>query len=41
MVSEHPAKSGGERHYGSGDIMVLVYHLIWQDHVTKGSCSFI
>ena len=32
---------GGHRHYGSGDMMVLVYHLILQDHVIKGSCDFM
>ena len=28
------AKFGDHRHYGSGDIMVLVCHVILQDHVT-------
>ena len=39
MVKDHPA-TGGNRHCGSGDIMVLVYHVILQDQVTKGSCGF-
>ena len=28
-------------HCGTGDIIVLVYHVISQDHVIKGSCAFI
>ena len=28
MVSKTPAKSGGHRHRGSGDIMFLVCHVI-------------
>ena len=34
-VSYHPAKFGGHRHYGSGDIMIFVGHVILQDHVIK------
>ena len=37
MVSQHPARLGGHRHCGSGDIMVSVCHVILQDHLIKGS----
>ena len=33
----YPAKFGGHRQCGSGDIMVLVCHVISQDHVIKGA----
>ena len=36
-VSHQPAKFGGHRHFSTGDI--LVYHVISQDHVIKGSCD--
>ena len=36
MVSHHPAKFGDHGHCGSGDIMVLVCHVILQSHFTKG-----
>ena len=36
MVSYNPAKFGGHRHCVSRDIMVLVCHMILQDHITKG-----
>ena len=39
MISYHPAKFGGHRHCGSGD-MILVY-VILQDQVIKGSCDFM
>ena len=29
------------RHYGSGDKIVLVGHVIFQDYVFKASCDFI
>ena len=35
-VSYHLAKFGGHWHSGSGDIIILVCHVISQDHVTKG-----
>ena len=28
-------------HYGSGDIMILVYHVISQDRVIKSSRDFL
>ena len=40
MESNRPARFGYHRHCGSGDILVLVYHVILQDHVTKGSTDF-
>ena len=33
--------SVGHRHCGSGYIIVLVCHVISQDHVIKGSCDLI
>ena len=41
MVSHHSAELGGQRQFGSGDIMVLVCHVILQDNVTKESCNFM
>ena len=35
-LSYHLAKFGSHRHCGSGDIMILVYHVISQDHKIKG-----
>ena len=32
--SLHPAKFDDDRHYGSGDITVLVVYVISEDHVT-------
>ena len=40
-VSHHPTKFGGHRHGDLGDKMVLVYHMIFQEHVIKGSFDFI
>ena len=40
-VTHHPTKFGGRMHCGIGDIIVLVYHVIWQEHVIKGSYDFI
>ena len=37
LIESHTsAKLGSERHLGSGDIMVLVCHVISQNHVAKG-----
>ena len=36
----HPVKFGGYRHSDNGDIMVLVCHVISQDHVIKGLYDF-
>ena len=35
MVSHQPAKFGAHRHCGSECIMVLVYHMISEDHAAK------
>ena len=37
----HPVKFGGHRHSDNGDIMVLVCHVISQDHVIKGSYGIL
>ena len=36
----HPAKFSDPRHFVIGGIMVLVCHVILQDHVIKRSCDF-
>ena len=36
MVGHYPAKFGSHGHSDSGDIAVLVCHVISQGHVTKG-----
>ena len=40
MVNHTPAKFGGHRHLGSGD-MLSVCHVISQDHVTKKYTNII
>ena len=40
-VSYDSVKFGGQIHSGSGDIMILVYHVILQDHLVKELCDFI
>ena len=40
-MSRHLSKFGGPRPYGSGDITVLVCHMISKDHMIQGSCDFI
>ena len=40
MLSPHLAKFGGYGYCSSGDIMVLVCHVILQDYVTNGSGKF-
>ena len=35
------AKFGSHRHCGSGDLLILVCHVISQDHAIKGSCYFM
>ena len=40
-VSHRHKKFGGHRHSVSGDMAMLVCHVIWQDHVIKESCDFI
>ena len=39
--SHHITKFDGHRHCGSGDIVVLVCHIISQDYVIKWSCDFM
>ena len=41
MTSRHPAKFGDHGHRSSGDTMILVCHMILQDHMTKGSGNFM
>ena len=36
-----PAKFVGYRHCDSGDVMVLVCHVILQHHMIKGLCDFM
>ena len=41
-VSYYPVTFSGHRHSSSGEIMALVCHVIWQDHVIKeGSCDLL
>ena len=40
-VSYQPAKFGGDKHFGSEDIMVSVSLVILEDHVIKGSCDYV
>ena len=40
-MSLHPTTFDGPRHSGCKDIVFLVYQLIIQDHVIKGSRHFI
>ena len=35
MISHNPAKFSGNRHRGSGDIIVLICNIILQDNVIK------
>ena len=41
MVGYHPAKLDSHKHSDSGDIMVLVCHVILQDEVIKELCELI
>ena len=41
MLSHHPVKFTGYRHCGSRDLIVLVCHVILQDHVIKGLRDFM
>ena len=40
-VSHHPTKFGGHRDSASGDLIVLVCHVILLDHVIKELCDFV
>ena len=39
MVSYNPAKFGGHRHSGSGDVMFLVCCMVLKDHMIIWSCD--
>ena len=40
-VSHQPAKFCGQRNYGRENTMILVFHVISQDHVIKGSSNIM
>ena len=40
-VSHDTAKFDVHRHCGSGDVKVLICHIILQDDATKGSYNFV
>ena len=40
MLSRHPAKFGCRRHCGSGEKLLLVCHVIFQQHVDERSHEF-
>ena len=40
IVCQHPTKFGNHRYCDNGDKMVLVYQVISEDHMTKGSQDF-
>ena len=40
-VSPYPTKIGDYRHCGSENILILVYHVILQDHEINGSFDFM
>ena len=40
MIYHHYAKFGGHRYCSSRDIMILVCHVIKQDHIIKGSGDY-
>ena len=37
----HPEKFNSQRHCVSGDIIFLIYQVILQDHIIKGSSDFM
>ena len=41
IVCHHPDKFGSQRHCVSGDVIFLIYHIILQDHLIKGSSDFM
>ena len=41
MVNHQLVNFGGHRHGGTGDMMILVRHVILQDHVIQKSCEFM
>ena len=40
-ISQQPAKFGGHRYCGSGDILILVCQVTSQDYVIKETCDFM
>ena len=38
-VSYHPTKFGGNKHCGSGNAILLICHVISEDHVIKGTSN--
>ena len=40
MASDQLAKLGGHKYCGSGDKIILVYHVISQDHIIKDDMNF-
>ena len=40
-VAYHPAKFGAHKHSDSEAIVVLVFHVISQDHMIKRSCDLM
>ena len=40
MVCRYLTKFGGHRYCKTRDAIFLVFHVIKQDHVIKGSCSY-
>ena len=40
MVSHHIVNFGGHGYCGVGDVIILVYYVISQDHVIKVLCDF-
>ena len=41
MLTHHPVKSGDNEYCGSGDIIVLVCHVILHNHMTTESGNFM
>ena len=41
MISYHPAKFGGHGHFRRGDVMVLLSHVILQNHAINGLTVFM
>ena len=40
-LSHHAATFSGHRHFGSGDMMVSIYHVTLKDHVSKALNGFL
>ena len=40
-MCHHPDKFGSQRHCVSGDVIFLIYHIVLQDHLIKGSSDFM